>query len=227
MGCRGRGRRGGGNGSTPGRRRWNARRNRRGSSSGRRRGPAGELGQPRGERGSGLLDRLDGLLGSADPSHLEVAEKCENSGDDEHEDEDDQECRPAPQPGIQEFGQEEEHEEGGVEQHDQGNDEKDAAGQALLHVPGDFRLGKFDLGPHQGRDLGAGVLDQVADRRIRRHRMRVHQRNRGSRGGHPVLAIPFAHGSPPESCGRGSCCHVEHATGVPRALLQKLLEWLS
>lgn len=30
-------------------------------------------------------------------------------------------------------------------------------------VAGDLRLGEFDLGPHQGGDLGGGVLDQVAE----------------------------------------------------------------
>src|ERR1700712_162554 len=63
----------------------------------RRRG----LVMARRERRPGLLDRFDGLLRTADAPDLEVPEQRQGAGHHDHDSENDQERRPAPQPGVE------------------------------------------------------------------------------------------------------------------------------
>ncbi|ABK69609.1 conserved hypothetical protein [Mycolicibacterium smegmatis MC2 155] len=156
-----------------------------------------------------FLDGFDGLARPADTAHLEETEQRQRARDHQHDGEHDQERDPPPQPRVEKFGQEEEEKERRVEQHHERGDEEDAAREALLDVARDLGLGQFHLGAHERRDLRGGVLDQIADRRIRLGGVRIHQRNRGHRCRYAVPAVANAHGHilPGSNAFRGSCCH--------------------
>lgn len=147
----------------------------------------------RGKCGARLFDRRNGLPRSPDAPDFQETQEGQHGGDHDHYGEHEQESHPAPDPGIEQFGDEKEEKEGGVEPDHQRGDEENTAGQSLLDVPGDLGAGQLDLGSDQRRHLRCRVFDQVTDRRLSRSGVRVGQRNRGQRAGHTVLAIDLAH----------------------------------